>query len=267
MTAPLLAIPEDMVLVLAGSFSRGSEESPDEQPVRTVTMSAFAIDREPVTNGNFGSFIDARCYENRDCWTAVGWEFVSQAGFRHPNYWFDDHWNQDDHPVTGVSWWEALAYATWLGRTLPTEAQWEYACRGTDGRRYPWGDDEPDATYANFAPDSDPAELRRRSTSVRAHPKNRSFFGCDDMAGNLAEWCLDNWTPSYEYDGTGRDPACLTSEEDYHVARGGSGLHHEGYMRCSSRDSYPPTLRDNIVGFRCAIGSVPDAHSLARGRW
>jgi formylglycine-generating enzyme required for sulfatase activity len=253
MAAELVTIPEDMVLVPAGAFRRGSTESPDEQPVGLVAMSAFAIDRYPVTNRAFRSFMEAGGYENRGLWTASGWEFVSRAGFRHPNYWLDDHWNQDDHPVTGVSWWEALAYATWRGRALPTEAQWEYACRGLDDRRYPWGDDEPDDTYANFAPECEPAELRRRSTDVRAHARNCSYFGCYDMAGNLADWCLDNWTPSYEWDATRTDPVYVTAEEDYHVARGGCGLHSEGYLRCSSRDSYPPTLRDNIVGFRCAL--------------
>lgn len=165
----------------------------------------------------------------------------------------DKNFNQDDHPVTGISWWEAMAYAKWVGKTLPTEAQWEYACKGSDQRKYPWGNEEPSFHYANYAIDCDPFELDRSSTSVFAYLKNKSFFGCLDMAGNMAEWCLDNASINYNWDDEGINPIYITSETEDHIVRGGCGLHNEEFMRCASRDYYPTTMRDNLVGFRCVI--------------
>lgn len=241
-----------MIRIPAGEFTRGSEHSPDEQPLHTIKVSAFLIDRAPVTNKDFRAFIEAGGYQNPVYWTPRGWEYIQDNQFTEPNYWRDPIWNPDEVPVTGVSWWEALAYARFVGKTLPTEAQWEYACRGTDGRTYPWGEDEPTLEYANYAPNSDPLELARKPTRPDAHPKNVSPFGCIDMAGNLAEWCLDNYHPNYSYEGAdSADPLYVASEEEEHVVRGGCGLHTEDYMRCSSRDCYSPGVRDNLMGFRC----------------
>lgn len=247
-----------MIVIPSGTFRRGSNVSPDEAPVVEVNLSSFAIDITPVTNKQYRVFIKSGGYKTKKYWTEAGWRFVCELGLTHPNYWFDDHWNQDDQPVTGVSWWEALAFATFCGKTLPTEAQWEYACKGTDDRQYPWGNDAPTLEYANFAPDCEPLELNRSSTSVYAHPLNRSYFGCLDMAGNVAEWCLDNASPNYSWDNSRINPVYITSETEDHVVRGGSGLFNEGFMRCSSRDYYPPTLRDNTIGFRCVINLEED---------
>ena len=244
---------ENMILVPAGQFIRGSYDSPDEQPVSLVTMSSFLIDIEPVKNEDFKVFIDNGGYQCDKYWSQLGWDYIKESGIENPNYWFNKNWNQPDQPVTGVSWWEALAYAKFVGKSLPTETQWEYACRGVDQRKYPWGNEDPSQEYANFAVDCDPLDLDRSSTNVRAHPKNISFFGCVDMAGNLAEWCLDNFSKSYRWDDTRQDPLFITEEKDYHIVRGGCGLHNENFLRCSNRDYYPPTLRDNLVGFRCVI--------------
>jgi iron(II)-dependent oxidoreductase len=239
-----------MVLVPNGTLERGSFLSPDEQPAAKVQMSAFRIDRVPVTNGEFRAFVEAGGYENPTYWTTAGWERIQELGLSRPNYWEDPVWNADQVPVTGVSWWEALAYARFVGKTLPTEAQWEYACKGADGRTYPWGEEAPNLEYANFAPGCEPVE--RRPTPPEAHPKNVSPFGCVDMVGNFAEWCLDNYWPNYCYEGAAdRNPAYWADEEDEHVVRGGCGLHNEDYLRCSSRDCYPPGLRDNLIGIRC----------------
>jgi len=246
-----------MITIPAGSFLRGSSEFPDEGPVMQVAMDAFAIDSTPVTNSEFKDFIEAGGYKNPSFWLPQGWDYITLNKIEFPNYWFHSKLNQPDHPVTGVSWWEAMAYAAYVHKALPTEAQWEYACRGLDNRKYPWGDEEPTLEYANFAIDCDPFELDRSSTSVYAHPRNKSYFGCLDMAGNLAEWCLDNASTDYSYDKTGRNPVYLTRVEDYHIARGGCGLHNESYLRCSSRDNYPPSVRDNLIGFRCVVNEVP----------
>ncbi|MEC3656505.1 SUMF1/EgtB/PvdO family nonheme iron enzyme [Bacillus siamensis] len=249
-------ILSDMLIISNGTFSRGSHASPDEQPIKQVSLSPFAIDKTPVTNKQFRVFVEHGGYDDPAFWLPKGWEYIQENEIKYPNYWYDNHFNQDDHPVTGVSWWEAMAYAKFSKKTLPTETQWEYACKGMDDRKYPWGNEEPTLDYANFAYDCDPTELDRSSTSVYAHPKNKSFFGCLDMAGNLAEWCLDNASTNYKWDKDGKDPVYITNDEDYHMVRGGCGLHNEDFMRCTARDYYPVSVRDNLVGFRCVINNV-----------
>ena len=238
--------------VTGGVFERGSLLSPDEQPVSKVQMSTFLIDRSPVTNRMFRAFMEAGGYQNPVYWTPMGWAYIQENAITQPTYWDDPVWNGPDVPVTGVCWWEALAYARFIGKTLPTEAQWEYACRGADRRTYPWGEDEPTLEYANYAPMCEPVD--RRPTTPEEYPKNVSPFGCVDMVGNFAEWCLDNYSPSYEYEGADRpDPLYFKAEEAEHVVRGGCGLHSEDYLRCTSRDYYPPGVRDNLIGFRCVV--------------
>lgn len=243
----------DMVLVEGELFVMGNDESPNEAPRRTVQLSPYYIDRYPVTNSAFRQFIESDGYKIREFWTDLGWQFIQDRKLTCPLYWFDGHWNSDNQPVTGVSWWEASAFSRYVGKELPTEAQWECAARGSDGRLYPWGGAEPTPEHALYAVDCDPAELRRKSADVRAFPKGASPWGCMDMSGNLGEWCLDNASYDYAWDLTRFNPVHWFEEAADHVVRGGSGLHNEDYLRCSSRDYYPPTLRDNIVGFRCVI--------------
>src|SRR3712207_2491738 len=124
-----------MVAVPGGEFLRGSDLSPDEQPAARVRMSPFLIDRLPVTNADFAPFVDGG-YSDPAYWTPAGWEYVQPNGRVQPTYWDDPLWSAPEVPVTGVSWWEALAFARFAGKTRPTEAQWEYAGRGADGRLY-----------------------------------------------------------------------------------------------------------------------------------
>jgi formylglycine-generating enzyme required for sulfatase activity len=241
-----------MLTVPGGSFVRGSDEFPDERPAEKIQLSTFRIDKFPVTNDQFAAFIDDGGYRRRELWTAAGWRFAQERELVEPTYWRDPVWNDPVTPVTGVSWWEALAFATWRGATLPTEAQWEYVCRGSAGNTYPWGDDPPTLELANFAPDGEPVE--RRPTRPDEHPRNVSEFGVVDLAGNFAEWCLDNYAIGYHVAGV--DPVHVTSETDTHTVRGGCGLHDEDYLRCSARDHYGPGVRDNLIGFRCAAAAA-----------
>lgn len=232
----------------AAEYYRGSLNNPNEQPVLHVKLSGFAIGKYPVTNLEFALFMEAGGYENTSYWTKAGWENKEKYKWKHPNYWHDENWNAEDSPVTGVSWWEASAFAKWAGARLPTEAEWEYAAKGTDSRLHPWGDDPATLSLANYAPECEPPH--RNSVAVDAYPLNCSVFGCRNMAGNVGEWCLDNSRFDYNGDDTLVDPLFITAEEDDHILRGGCWLHDEEYLRCTSRDYYPPGLRDNIVGLR-----------------
>lgn len=243
---------DSMILVKAARFERGSTRFPNEGPVINVRLSPFMIDIFPATNSDFSEFIASGSYRERSLWSEEGWLFINGNRISYPNYWNDPCWNHADMPVTGVSWWEAMAYAKYRGKSLPTEAQWEYAA-GFGLRTYPWGEDFPSPKHANYAPGCEPSRLNRRATLVNALPFNTSASGCRDMAGNVAEWCLDNASDSYEWDQTGVNPLYITNETDPHIVRGGSGLHDEDSLRCASRDHYSPRLRDNIVGIRCVI--------------
>lgn len=241
-----------MIRIEPGKFFRGSNHFPNESPVMKVTLDTFMIDIFPVTNRVFESFIASGGYQDRSLWSEEGWRFIKKNEISLPNYWHDPCWNKADMPVTGISWWEAMAYAKFVGKTLPTEAQWEYAA-GFGLRTYPWGEDPPTQKHANFAPGCEPEELKRHATPVNGLPFNTSASGCRDMAGNVAEWCLDNASDSYSWDLKGENPLFITKESDPHIVRGGSGLHDEDALRCASRDHYSPRLRDNIVGLRCVI--------------
>lgn len=236
------------VTIPSGWYSRGSGCSPDEGPVGLVWLSAYEIDIAPVTNSEFATFVQAGGYHCQPFWTAIGWDWVTDLGCVEPAYFQDPLWGEPDVPVTGVSWWEAAAYAAFRGGRLPTEAEWEQACAGPRACTYPWGEDEPNADLANFAPDGEP--LDRRPTLVTTHPRNCSGYGLLDMAGNFSEWCIDNYAGRYGKEGT--DPVVRTDERHDHVARGGSGLHDGDYLRCTARDTFPPTVRDNLISFRCA---------------
>ena len=223
----------------------------DESPETTVELSEFAIDRDAVTNREFSEFILAGGYANQELWTAAGWRFISERGFSHPSCWEDEVWGVPEMPVTGLSWWEASAFATWRGAALPSEAQWEAACRCRSGGLYPWGDDAPTLAVANYAPSDQTKTGIRMPCRADAFAANVSWAGCNQMAGNLAEWCVDVYDIQYRFEAGQVDPVWLPDETQDHVTRGGSSLHSEEYMRCTARDPYPPGLRDNFLGVRC----------------
>lgn len=183
------------------------------QPFPTVRLAQFLIDREPVTARRFRRFLEQGGYEEPVWWTPAGWRQRTSGGTRSPAFRRDGHRGDDDDPITGVSWWEALAYARFVGKSLPTEAQWEYTCRGLDGPGLP-------------------------------------VSGCQVLF--VAEWCLDTFQPGSRGGADLRDPLHFTDEADAHVVLGRPGSDSPEGLGDSGRGRYLPWWRDNRIGFRCA---------------
>ena len=204
----MIRVMTEMIHIKPSPAVRGSDVYENEQPKMVVHLSEFLIDKFPVTNSDFARFIEAGGYNLAKYWLPAGYKFISENKIQQPLYWTDNSFNGDHQPVTGISWWEASAYAKFTDKILPTEAQWEYAA-GFGERMYPWGNSTPSMSHANFAPGCEPAELRRRTERVDFHHDGVSASGCWDMAGNVGEWCLDNYAPDYSWDETGVDPVYI----------------------------------------------------------
>ncbi|HEV3447399.1 MAG TPA: SUMF1/EgtB/PvdO family nonheme iron enzyme [Gemmataceae bacterium] len=185
-----------MVLISAGPFVMGQPDKDflaedHEKPQREVFLSDYWIDIYPVTNDRFARFIAAGGYEQPHWWRPEGWAWKCRQHIVEPLMWRQPGWDGADQPVAGVSWYEADAYARWASRRLPTDAEWEKAARGTDGRRYPWGDDWPTSAVANFD-----CQIGR-TTPVGLFADGVSPYGCHDMAGNVNNWTSDWYWPAF----------------------------------------------------------------------
>jgi len=253
-----------LVDVPEGQFLMGIEQSDDnenEKPQHRVGLSAYRIGKYPVTNAQYRFFIEDSGYtrKHRDCWTDLGWKFIETSNISIPALWYDSTWNLDNHPVVGVSWYEAVAYCNWLTKTapekhkfrLPTEAEWEKAARGTDGRKWPWGND-----FEWWNANTLASEINR-TTAVGLFPKSPSPFDAFDMAGNVWEWCSSQWgsdlkTPSFKYPYRVDDGREEPNNADLRVMRGGSWNVPEKHAQCATRNRNYPHNRNNDVGFRVA---------------
>ena len=196
-----------MVYVPAGIFLMGNDKN-------SVSVDAFYIDKFPITNNQYK-------------------KFMTETNYVEPAFWKDKRFNNQDQPVVGVNWDDAVAYANWAGKRLPEENEWEKASRGTDGREYPWGNIKPDQSLAVFDLDIS----KGAPTNVGTHLSGVSPYGCYDMAGNIWEWCQEWYT-----------------EGKYRVVRGGSWINHLNILSCAYRSCSVPIGKDNNVGFRCAKG-------------
>lgn len=219
---------EGMVLIPAGEFLMGNGDTRapyNEKPPHTVYVDAFYMDATEVTNRQYKAFLDA-------------------TGHSKPRYWNNSRFNQPDQPVVGVTWEDAMQYAAWAGKRLPTEAEWEYAARGgLNAMQYPWGSEDAKGRACYGQP-----FVSGKPCPVGSFSPNG--YGLYDMAGNVAEWCSDWYRPDAYKDARSNNPTgpAKTSQK---VIRGGSWYEDAYYIRCSARKGLGPGTYSNAVGFRC----------------
>jgi len=227
-----------MVYIPAGEFIMGSSNEDllqsaeiDEFPKRTVWVEGFYMDIHEVTNIEYKVFVDS-------------------IEVRSPHHWENGNYplGRDGYPVSGISWYEAMQYAHFMGKRLPTEVEWEKAARGEDGRRYPWGDEFDNKRTNNGD----------HPMAIMQFPEGRSPYGLYDMAGNVSEW-VDTWFAPYpreKSDVLGENVPNhkpMYGKKKYRVYRGGSWNNFGKYLRCANREKDKPTARWSRIGFRCAM--------------
>ncbi len=245
-------IEPELIHIPAGEFLMGSDPDKDkyarddEQPQHTVYLPEYYIAKTPVTNAQYAAFVEA-------------------TGHGEPSHWPGDKppTNKADHPVVGVSWHDAMAYCRWLGEAtgkayrLPSEAEWENAARGTDGRIYPWGN-EWNTRRCNVREEG-PSD----TTPVEMYsPQGDSPYGCVDMAGNVWEWTLNLWGKSeddpdfkYPYNPQDGQEDLEADNEILRVLRGGSWYNSQSDARCASRDRLLPIGKRSYDGFRLCVAA------------
>ena len=207
----------------------------DEKPGRMVYVDAFYIDRTEVTSEQYGGCVKAgKCREPRN-----GWNY----SWGKPR--------REEHPINGVSWQDAKNFCKWAGKRLPTEAEWEKAARGDDGRKYPWGSQRINCDYAVIRKGKSGCG-RRTTWAVCSKTTGNSPYGLCDVIGNLWEWVEDYYGNSYYHSAEKRNPRG-PSEGKYRVIRGGSYCSDRMYLRISNRGFRYSDFRSHYIGFRCAI--------------
>ena len=225
----------EMVLIPAGTFEMGDhlDNMVNALPVHTVTLDEFYMDSTEVTNAQYAVFLKQTGHRSRS----------------PSSYWTDPFYNRPNRPVVGVDWNDATAYAEWVGKRLPTEAEWEYAARGgLKGKRYVWGDE----TTKNYALYDYPAV--GRPEVVGSYPANG--YGLYDMAGNVYEWCADWYDENYYDSSPVNNPLGPdSSPQRSRVLRGGSWLTMTRGLRVAYRNSPNPDIGRYVDGFRCVSGS------------
>ncbi|AUI69172.1 formylglycine-generating enzyme family protein [Beggiatoa leptomitoformis] len=240
----------DWVTIPAGVFWMGTDVATDtvaaqfawaqqvEQPQHQVYLPDYRISRYPVTNAQWGVFLAQTDYTWAD----------------HDKLWLSGiPEGKEQHPVVWVTWQDAMAFCRWAGVSLPTDAEWEKAARGTDKRLYPWGNQAPDASLANFA------NQVGDTTAVTHYPAGKSPYGVFDMAGNTWEWISTVWgtdkdnpefTLPYQVD-DGRES--LEDSQILRMVRAGGWKYDATLIRCAYRDWNKPQTRGSGLGFRVVM--------------
>jgi len=250
----------ELARVAAGYFAMGSAAGrADEQPVHQVYLDGFYIDRFEVNNDQYAAFLtdigrntDAEGHLLLDLRDAD-----AQIRYSDPGYTAVPGTGQ--RPVAEVSWYGARAYCTWAGLQLPTEAMWEKAARGTDGRLYPWGD-SIDRSRANYGKEGccrgDDSDGFFDSAPVGSYQRGISPYGAYDMGGNVWEWVVDWYGEDYYAQSPTHDPPGPDTGIS-RVLRGGSMSSDPYRLRTTDRSGLPPSVSYLIVGFRCAAHDLP----------
>ncbi len=257
-----------MIQIAGGPFQDGGEMPrhlyDNERCEHEVKVADFALDRLPVTAAQWVQFIKQDGYSRKELWSTEGWEWRVREEVNLPEYWvrigngyaqFSMRGLRDVHPnepVSSVSWFEADAYARWIGKRLPTETEWEFAAAADLAigavRRYPWGGEAPTPDLACFGLN----EGHAMPAGTRA--KGGTADGLLDMAGNVWEWTASPFLPypgfeAFPYDGYSKDHM----DGKHFVCRGGSWATSAQILRCSFRNWYVPTYRQGFLGVRCAL--------------
>ena len=231
---PASAQPQQgaMVLVPAGEFTMGSSTGDaDEQPAHQVYVDAFSMDVYEVTVGQYAAFLQAT-----EANSPSDWKTMNQPAYQK-------------RPVANVDWADAAAYCKWAGKRLPTEAEWEKAARGTDGRLYPWGNDPPTPRHANYGKTG--SHNHGALAPVGMLENGKSPYGIYDMAGNVWEWVSDWYDNDYYKNSPSQNPTGPPSGESK-VLRGGSWDSDPPHLRSVVRYFHRSAHRHKDYGLRCA---------------
>lgn len=234
-----------MVFVSEGPFIMGSSERNSESPIHKVRLDHYLIDKYPVTNKQYSKFLHET--SRIDLTKIVNEKQTKVNNFRPKNWGTSDYTNyskKPNMPVVFVDWWDAWAYSCWAGKSLPSEAEWEKAARGNDERTYPWGNQPPTNSFANFAGNIG------RTTAVESFPQAASPYGCLDMVGNVWEWCIDTYDPNFYQTKISENPVNKT-EKPSRVLRGGSWNDAVSSIRTTVRGCWMNIVRYSYIGFRC----------------
>lgn len=244
----ILPPPFEWIEIPAGEFTMGHEDY-SHNPPRKVTLPTFRIAKYPVTNAQYAKFIEAEGYREPKWWIDAGWQVREANKWIEPRRWNDHNFNSPEQPVNALSWYESVAFARWLkdatgeNVTLPLEAQWEKAARGRDGRLYPWGN-----TFDQNRCNTRESSIGKTTLVRQYEGKGDSPFGVVDMAGNVWEWCLD------QYSNPQIDPSKVNLHStDARVLRGGSFSSNLNVAVASSRLGDDPYFDYNSYGLRLVL--------------
>ena len=256
----------DMVTIPGGIYYLGFNGSgfsyDNELPEHKVYLQPYQIDIYPVTNADYMTFISSGGYGDYRFWLADGWDFISQNNWKAPLYWenIDGQWYKKDfhgiakvppeQPVTNVSYYEADAYARWMGKRIPTEAEWEKASSWNEElqkkTKYPWGDELPTEDHANVL-----ESWIWSASDIGTYPMGKSYYGCHQMIGDVWEWTSSEYVLYPRFKSRFQEYTDKWSINQK-VLRGGSFATSKNQIRNSYRNYFKPHERILFSGFRCA---------------